>query len=757
MASTQTTQPQNSPAAGTNGSNAVPVMAGDASHLVAHLSGELKGSRPSAAYLGIMAFALSLAVTAFLIYVGIAGAGAWGLYLWATSIIEQIQTSRTRIGGLWALLQIVGFVMAVPVWVALVKPIFLPSTPEPEAVELTEYTQPMLHGYLAALAKKMGAPKPTRIFTDASVNAYAAPRPVLFGLLGMRYDLCVGLPLFHGMSAREVTGVIAHELGHFSQGTGMRVGMLSRAIGYWFWKIVFVRDIWDYQLWKWTQTEDGPIRVMALITLTLSELVRVIPLALLYLVTLGDSLLSRQMEHDADRHEVRVAGSEASARVSTRLLELQLAAATAAGRVSQWLAKGKVPSDLVKIHVRSARQLAPEQLTKRVKLGVGAKADVFASHPTGKERIDRAMAMNEPGICTLEGPGTVLLMNPDQLGEEVTRAVVQQAIGPRGARRVQFVPVDDYLAAHEATDRALDTLRSILSPEVAHTLTIEPIFLTSDQVAPADEPAPVAQRMAQAKAALKAARPAAQAGAKQMRAADLMLEQATQARMLLKLRAKIKAADFGMDRASLPEAEERIDRARTEISGASGDVEEFTKALRTYIYCALQLASTKKLDGVIAGRAALATEIKKLVELNSALRKAWPHTSQLQSTRTSLEALASQLTGREPTDIVTRQFDALLKPTGELINQIDAETNHLADPFLSTPTEYRSLWHTLVPIGVSDHPPEEDFGVVLGDWLNVVSVLLDEHHAIARRMLLRFIEIAATVEKSLARHSAQGN
>ncbi len=731
-------------------------IAGDASHLVAHMSAEMKPVRPSTAYIGAMLLAMTTALLALAIYLAVVLAVGWGIYAWIISIKSQLSAlpPRSLLPLLLIALQAVGVLMSLAILIALVKPIMLPKQEEQEPVELTEFSQPMLHSYVAALAKKLGAPRPARIFTDSSVNAYAAPRPVLFGLLGIRYDLCVGMALFEGLTAREVTGIIAHELGHFGQGGAVRISLVSRAIAYWLWKIAYVRDIFDYQLWRLTQAQDGYISFIASITLLLSEIVRLLPAALVHMVAAGDSLLARQMEHDADKYETRVAGSAASEHITTRLLELEMAQGTAFGRTSLWLAKGRVPNDMIKVLVRSARQLAPEQLTKRVKLGVGARSSVFASHPTGRERIDRARAENEPGICTLDAPGTALLMSPHLVSEEVTRQLVREKLGPRAHRQITFVPVAEFLSAHDKTDRAIDTLRAILGDDVAHTLTIEPVFLSADEIAPADEPASTRQRMAQAKAAIKAARPAAQQAAKRVRTADLALEQATQAQMLLRMHCKINAADFGLDRPSLTEADDRINHARTEISDASGGVEPLTKALRTYILCALQLACSKKLDPLIPGRAALATEIKKLVEVNQALRRAWPATSKLQSTRTALEAFAQQLSGREPSELVRKQFDALLKPSDDLINQIDAETHHLADPFQSTATEYRSLWQTLVPMGMSDHHPDEDFGVVLADWLNVISVLLDEHHAIARRLLVRFIEIAAQVEKATASPTA---
>jgi hypothetical protein len=54
----------------------------------------------------------------------------------------------------------------------------------------------------------------------------------------------------------EVAGVLAHELGHFSQGSGMRLSYVIRSINGWFARVVFERDEWDQWLEESAQEAD---------------------------------------------------------------------------------------------------------------------------------------------------------------------------------------------------------------------------------------------------------------------------------------------------------------------------------------------------------------------------------------------------------------------------------------------------------------------------------------------------------------------
>ena len=118
-------------------------------------------------------------------------------------------------------------------------------------------------------------------------------------------------PLVAGMNMREFAGVLAHEFGHFTQGTGMRLSYVIRTINGWFGRVVYERDTWDVTLEVWAMEAESFYISIALGFARLSVWLTRRILQLLMLLGHGIScFLTRQMEYDADIYQMRVAGSE---------------------------------------------------------------------------------------------------------------------------------------------------------------------------------------------------------------------------------------------------------------------------------------------------------------------------------------------------------------------------------------------------------------------------------------------------------------
>src|SRR5207302_1283690 len=91
---------------------------------------------------------------------------------------------------------------------------------------------------------------------DCRVNAGAGFRSGWRSLFGNDIVLCLGLPLAAGMNLSQLAGVIAHEYGHFSQGTAMRAQYVIRRINLWFYRVVHERDAWDQFLVEASEREN---------------------------------------------------------------------------------------------------------------------------------------------------------------------------------------------------------------------------------------------------------------------------------------------------------------------------------------------------------------------------------------------------------------------------------------------------------------------------------------------------------------------
>src|SRR4029453_13129498 len=180
-------------------------------------------------------------------------------------------------------------------------------------------------------------------------NASAGFGGLLGVLFGRDLVLTIGLPLVAGLTVQQFAGVIAHELGHFSQGAAMRLSYVVRAINAWFARLVYECDDWDEALAEGVQRGDR-LSAILLVDMLCFWVTRWV-LWLLMAVGHGLScLLSRQMEYDADRFMTRLVGTAAFVEASRRLLLLDYGAAFAQTvTVHAWLSGRGLPDDLAEL------------------------------------------------------------------------------------------------------------------------------------------------------------------------------------------------------------------------------------------------------------------------------------------------------------------------------------------------------------------------------------------------------------------------
>lgn len=125
--------------------------------------------------------------------------------------------------GLWVF---VGFIVAY-----IVKPLFraLQKRTDP-GLEIKRDDSPKLYDLIMETAKEVGVREPRHIYVSHEATAYVFFDGGFWNLFPpARKNLVVGLGLFESMNAEEVKGVIAHEVGHFAQGS-MRVDPVLRRV-----------------------------------------------------------------------------------------------------------------------------------------------------------------------------------------------------------------------------------------------------------------------------------------------------------------------------------------------------------------------------------------------------------------------------------------------------------------------------------------------------------------------------------------------
>ena len=234
----------------------------DRAEVLAAFGGRIEPVRPTLLYRIWTLIVAGVMILLPLIYVGLIGLVAYGVYYHATRDIALFQNVKS--GRAAFIAYVAPLVAGVVVVVFMLKPLFARPARPPQRQGLDPDQELLLFSFIENICRTVGAPSPERIEVDCQVNASArldngplAPR--------RRLVLTIGLPLAAGLNLKEFAGVMAHEFGHFSQSAGMRLSYLIRSINHWFARVVYERDGWDQTLADWSS--QGNIYTMLVVWL----------------------------------------------------------------------------------------------------------------------------------------------------------------------------------------------------------------------------------------------------------------------------------------------------------------------------------------------------------------------------------------------------------------------------------------------------------------------------------------------------------
>ena len=350
----------------------------------------------------------------------------------------------------------------------MVKPILARRAHRADPVQVTDAEQPALHALIREICRQVRAPLPARVHVDCQVNASASLRGGVLGVFSRDLDLTIGLPLVTGLSVRELSGVLAHEFGHFAQGGGMRMTVLIRSINAWLYRVVHERDTWDSKLEEWSK--EGDWRVMIPMALArLSVWVSRQALAAVTMVGHGVSCyMLRQMEFDADSYEVKVAGTNAFTRTMVRLRELSAGQQMVYGGLQHSLDNRAIPADLPRLFAEYSRRL-PDNIRAKVQGVSDDRTGTFDTHPSDGDRVAAAHAIGASGaLVGGDEPATILFREFDQLAAAVTRHHYQDDLRLT-LDNIRFVTVDEALRGAEDLHRTKAAIRAFFAGRVSVT------------------------------------------------------------------------------------------------------------------------------------------------------------------------------------------------------------------------------------------------------------------------------------------------
>ncbi len=402
--------------------------------------------------------ALATIVLVIAVYLALIALVGWAVYLHATADLWLLKPAG--VGGYASgrgrgyLLQMLAYATpiaaGVVVIVFMLKPLFARRTRESWPVPLTREDQPAVFGAVERIAAALGSPLPAAIEVDCNANASA--RLERGGLI-----LRIGLPLAQGLTLREMLGVVAHELGHFRQGAGMRISWSVRRLVVWLLEAVYRRDRLDLWLDECARGDSFWIILPAQFARLCVWLSRRVLWLLAHLAMLVVSSLLRQMEYDADRAEVAIAGVKAYVSTAQALPALAVADSAARHRVIENLAHQQLPDDLSALAAEERQRFDATTVERIRSAAHSEKTGLFDSHPCQSERIAAARKVGGEGIIAIDAPGTALFRHFETLAKVATVAEYRERLGAV-MDRMSLVPVQGVVAAAKADDNAVRTV-----------------------------------------------------------------------------------------------------------------------------------------------------------------------------------------------------------------------------------------------------------------------------------------------------------
>lgn len=528
------------------------------SEVVRSISGPIRRVRPSVPYMIGLAVSSITMVLLPLLYLGIIALVAWGTILYARHALVMFDGI-----GHYRVLLLKGIAYGAPivagaiVVLVMLKPLLARPSREVSPYDIEPGQEPAFFALLKCIADSVGSPVPRRVELTCEPNASASFRRGLLSFFGRDLTLTLGTPLIASLEADQLAGVIAHELGHFTQGFAMRCTYLIGIVGGWFERVVESRDSWDDAIDGMIQSETW---IGIGLGLTSRFAVVVSRLILRIFMTIGHALTcmtARQMEFNADLAQIRFAGSETFATTFERLELVGHSFQFTLGGVVEMRAARRLPDDVPAL-VRSGILIMPPGLRTFVQRARSEeKTQLFSTHPPTRIRIERATRAAAPGVIMLEAPASRLFRNYRVLCRWTTIGFYRDWLGFKVGDG-ELAPVEEVVesreqrhAANEAIDRAL--------PPIVDAVQLSPL------VCPRAVPADKARAMHRAAAdALMTHRARALAAAENAHRASTQRDELAAASALLSLNQKIPAELVdGIDVSS-----EALDRRRSALEGA---------------------------------------------------------------------------------------------------------------------------------------------------------------------------------------------
>jgi Zn-dependent protease with chaperone function len=617
------------------------------------------------------------------LYLGLIALTGYGVFYHALNDTEILSLpsglhGRGLAGAM--MLKMLGYfapiLLGVIVIIFMVKPLFARPARGERRLSFVRENEPVLFAFVEKLCEVVGAPPPRRIDVDCQINAAAGFRRGLLSFLGRDMVLHIGAPLVAGLTLRQFAGVLAHEFGHFSQGAGMRLTYVIGRVNGWFARVVYERDTWDMQLVE-LSGGGGWFSLLFLVARFFVWLTRWVLWVLMMAGHAISCTMLRQMEHDADRHEVFVCGSESFGSALRRLHMLLMGWSAAHSLVAQCWKERRLPENLPALVVAEADRLPPDARQQVEKAIATSRTGLLETHPADGARIDRARREDEPGVFRLEEPTAVLFADFDALCREVSYAYYQDLIGP-AAGREYLMPMTDVDRRREVLDQTAEAARRYWT---TLDFVVRPFRI--DRYSPVFElsQAECTAKLKRARSALESAQQTIGREYGRLQELDRIISDGRQAECLLKAGFRIDPKEFGLKTSNVMEAQLAYHQAQRDRRAVEERLAKIEAVFAVRLEAALALLNCEPVAIRIKDSQQLRARSEQLLDVAAAFHRAEYLLTELRVNQNSLRAVENALSrGHEDQRVITAALK-VLETQHRALTELRAVTREVPYPY----------------------------------------------------------------------------
>lgn len=623
----------------------------------------------------------------------------------------------------------------------LIKPLFARRVGSHTPRRLKRDAEPFLFEYVERICEAVGAPAPTSIRVDCECNASASFRRGIISMLGSDLTLTIGLPLVAGMSLRQFSAVLAHEFGHFAQGTGMRLTYFIGMINFWLARVVYERDAWDARLDAGARSNYGPVSVSCIVAKLCVRLIRYVMWGFMCLGHAISGSMSRHMEYDADRHATRAFGTENLAQMLHRLPELCVSHQITLADLQQFWEEGRLADDLPTMVVANVSKITPEIRKQLRKQEEEARTGLFDTHPTDRDRIAHACEENTEGLIEPAAmpdgiPAAAVFVNFERLSKQVTLNFYREVLGSQIQPDVLH-PVSNLLERQKVEIEAGKALRRYFQVQIPVMFPL-PLGEGADQ--PPADPKETAATVRNCRKSMLDGLDDYKATCERYERAERELFSVCSAMALLQAKLKIDYKSFKLPESSLEAATEKCRTIRKALGTLAQKQLPFDSNAGDRLSAALQLLFVPVKAELAEKRAALQKEMAEMIPAARFVSGLMADLRPFREVYVALLALCEQLEANSENKEFRAAVLSRMQKVHDYLSRLRSSMGDHHYPF-----DHARVEMTLREYALPDMPEEDD----LGGILTATQQLFERLITVQIRLFARLAVAAESVESAL--------